>query len=372
MAAKKRMANYELLRSLAMIMVIALHFLSCSDSLIELDKPLSLVRIAGTAVESLCLVAVNTYVLISGCFGVKSAFKPSKAVTLLCQIWFYALLVPGALWLAGMPTAFSGQGIYGALAYVFPIETEHYWFATSYFMLYLLTPALNVAARGMSKKQLQITLGGLLVLFCGIKSLCPVAFAFDRYGYDLSWFVCVYLLAAYLGRYGSRFLEKWGGLLYIGSAAGSFGVNLAMYFLKEKGECFRYYFTVPFHYNFVLCLTGALGLFYGFSKIPVKEGWLAGVIRRFGALSFGVYLLHEHVDLRGKWYGWLKALVNPGGGAGMGYFLLELISSIGILFIAGIVIDWLRSRIFHAAKTIFRKTPPAGKLKKLDGYFAAK
>ncbi len=49
------------------------------------------------------------------------------------------------------------------------------------------------------------------------------------------------------------------------------------------------------------------------------------MIRRLGALSFGVYLLHEHVDLRGKWYGWLKVLVNPGGNPGMGYFLLELI-----------------------------------------------
>ena len=372
MAGKKRTANYELLRSLAMAMVILLHFLSRSGRLVELDEPLSPERLVGTAVEAFSLMAVNTYVLISGYFGVKSAFKPTKAVALLCRIWFYALLVPAALMLAGMPTAFSDQGVYGALQYLFPIETEHYWFATSYFMLYLLTPALNGAVRGMTQKQLQITLAGLMVLFCGIKSFCPVAFAFDRYGYDLPWFICVYLLAAYLGRFGCSFLEKWGWPLYIGSAAGSFGVNLGMYFLREKGECFRYYFTVPFHYNFVLCLTGALGLFYGFARVSIKEGWLAGVIRRLGALSFGVYLLHEHVDLRGKWYGWLKVLVNPGGNPGMGYFLLELISCTGILFMAGIAIDWLRGRLFQGARRVLGKSPLARELKKLDGYFALK
>ena len=51
MSEKKRMANYELLRGVAMIMIITLHFLSHSDRLLSLDQSVSAVRILGTALE---------------------------------------------------------------------------------------------------------------------------------------------------------------------------------------------------------------------------------------------------------------------------------------------------------------------------------
>ena len=144
MEKKKRMANYELLRLLAMVMVVVMHFLSRSESLPVLGEPLSFVRVWGALIEAFCLVAVNTYLLLSGYLGVKNSFKPGKAAALLCQIWFYALLIPLVLALLGIPVRASRLGIYGLVQYLFPIETEHYWFATSYFMLYLLTDRKSV------------------------------------------------------------------------------------------------------------------------------------------------------------------------------------------------------------------------------------
>lgn len=370
MADNKRMANVELLRIIAMVMVIVMHFLARSDNLLALDMPIDSVRIIGTLLESFCVVAVNAYVLISGYFGVKGAFKPGKAVVFLCQIWFYALLIPPVLMAAGISTLADEQGVYGLIMYCLPIETEHYWFATSYLMLYLLTPVLNIAVKNMSKKQLQITIGGLLILFSGIKSISPVGFsAFDKYGYDFSWFICVYLVAAYFSLYGSRFFERRGWLTYAGSCLLSFGIHLFMWGLSQKWDYFRYYSTVPFHYNFIFCLTGAIGLFYGFSKIHIREGKTAGVIRRLGGLSFGIYLLHEHIDLRGKWYGWLHKIINSDGNQGFLYFFLELLFCVVILFIAGIFIDWLRSLLFHSVGALFGKSKPGRKLKKLDEYF---
>jgi surface polysaccharide O-acyltransferase-like enzyme len=365
-AEKKRRANYELLRVLAMLMVVVMHFLARSDSLLETDTSVSFVRLTGSFLEAFCLVAVNVYVLLSGYFGVKSPFKPSKAVGLLCQIWFYALLIPLVLGLLGLPTSASTLGVYGLIQYLFPIETEHYWFATSYFMLYLLSPVLSVAVKHMSRKQLQITLGGLLILFSVIKSFSPFVFAFDRYGYDLPWFICVYLTAAYLSLYGLPAFEKRGWLLYVGSCLAGFGVNLSMCLLAKRWDSFSYYATVPFHYNYILCLAGAVGLFYGFSKIRIKEGKTADLIRRLGSLSFGVYLLHEHIDLRQQWYGWLCQLLNPGKNQGMLAFLWELCGCTLILFVAGILVEWLRSGLFG----ILRGRGRLGLLlKKLDETF---
>lgn len=370
MAAGRRMVNFELLRILAMVMVIIMHFLAHGDYLPALDVPLDGIRILGGALEAFCLVAVNTYVFISGYFGVKSKFKPGKAVGLLCQIWFYALLIPVVLFFAGVPTVAQAQGIYGLVQYVFPIETEHYWFAASYFMLYLLSPVLNSAARNLSKRQLQITIGGLLILFSGIKSISPIVFAFDRYGYDLPWFICVYLTAAYFGLYGSTFFEKKGWSVYVGSCLAGFLINLGMWFLCQKWESFGYYFTVPFHYNFIFCLTGAVGLFYGFSHISIKEGKMADGIRKMGSLCFGVYLLHEHIDVRSLWYGWLAGIPGTGGGYGIGGFLKELAACVVILFAAGIVIDWLRSILFSFVVTrVIARTKLYQKMKELDKAF---
>ncbi len=372
MAENKRLANYELLRAVAMVMVIVLHFMKHSDNLIALDAPLTGSRIVGALIEFFAIVAVNTYLLISGYFGVKGSFKPTKAVALLFQIWFYALLIPLVLMAAGLPTKGGELGIYGWIQYLFPIETEHYWFATAYFMLYLLTPVLNGAVKAMSRRQLQITIGGLLILFCGIKSISPVEFNFDRYGYDLPWFICVYLVAAYLGLYGSRIFEKWGWAFYVGSSLVCFGINLGMYELAQRWEDFRYYFTVPYHYNFFFCLTGAVGLFYGFSKLQIREEKAADVIRRLGTLCFGVYLLHEHVDLQDSWYGWIKACINPAQKEGVLALLGELVFCVAVLFTAGILVDYVRSRLFAGAALLLKNTGLSRFLKGLDGEMAGR
>lgn len=364
------MANYELLRILAMIMVVTLHFLSHSDRLIALGVPLDGVRVIGSLLEAFCLVAVNVYLLISGYFGVKGSFKPGRAISLLCQIWFYSLLIPLVLKVAGIPVLADTQGIYGLIQYVFPIETEHYWFATSYFLLYLLSPVLNQAVRSMTKRQLQITLGGLLSLFCVIKSFSPFVFAFDRYGYDFPWFLCVYLLAAYFGLYGGGIFERMGWLIYIVSCLGSFGINFLMWVLSGKWDSFSYYFTVPYHYNFILCLTGAVGLFFGFSKVHIKEGRMAETIRRLGVLSFGIYLLHEHVDLRYQWYGWIRELVNPQGKDGIAFFVLELVESVAVLFAAGILIDFIRSKLSALPAGWLKKTRAGRAVSRLDAEMA--
>lgn len=367
---KKRMANYELLRVLAMVMVVVMHFLSHSDSLLALDQPPGSVRLLGSLLEAFCLVAVNTYLLLSGYLGIKSGFRPGKAVSLLCQIWFYALLIPLALWLLGVPVLASDLGIYGLIQYLLPIETEHYWFATSYFMLYLLTPVLNKGVQDLTKRQFEIVLAGLLILFGGIKSISPVAFAFDRYGYDLPWFICVYLTGAYLRLYGDeRIRGKMGWLLYAGSCLFGFGINGIMWFLAQRWDSFSYYFTVPFHYNFLPCLAGAVGLLYGFSHISIREGAGAEAVRRLGSLSFGIYLFHEHIDLRDRWYGWLKQILNPEGKEGILSFFTELFCCTLLLFAAGILIDWIRSRLFQGAKTVLGGTKVSRKLKELDGCF---
>lgn len=96
---------------------------------------------------------------------------------------------------------------------------------------------------------------------------------------------------------------------------------------------------------------------------------MAKIFRRMGGLSFGIYLLHEHIDLRERWYGWLKQIVNPAKKEGILIFLGELIFCTVLLFAVGILIDWIRDLSFGVAGSILGKTKLSRKLKELDASF---
>ena len=134
MAQSKRLANVELLRIFNMLMVVGIHYIRESGSLLtEQTATLTVTHVVAMLLEAFFIVMIDTYVFISGYYGLESRFKPSKLISFLCRIWFYSLLIPLVLSLFGIPTLAKSQGIYGIAQYLFPIGNEHYWVMTAYF-----------------------------------------------------------------------------------------------------------------------------------------------------------------------------------------------------------------------------------------------
>ena len=221
---KKRMANIELLRIVSMMMVVMLHYLGKGNLLPATTGAMGLKGYVAWGMESLCIVAVNVYMLISGYFLVESGFKLHRVIELWCQVLFYTILVPLVLIALGILPA-SIFNIYHILQTILPVQMEHYWFITAYIIMYLLSPVLSVAAKNMSKEQLKGTIMGLLLFFAVSKSVLPVELTIDNKGYDGLWFICVYLVAAYMRLYGISFFTKKetgcrGLLVYLLGCAG--------------------------------------------------------------------------------------------------------------------------------------------------------
>lgn len=369
MERTKRQANYELLRIIAMFMVVTLHYMNHTGMLLVQGSNGSAAKVCGTLIESFSIVAVNVYVLISGYFLAEAGFKLKRIIVLICQILFYAVLIP--LIMAGTGISlFSGEnGIYGILPYIFPIQTEHYWFATSYVVMYLFSPVINAAVRGMSKRQLQVTLAGLLVLFGGIKSVIPVQFPTDRFGYDFGWFLCVYLAAAYIRLYGGQIFgtAKRAWAVYAGCGLITFVFAAGLWYVNKAAGVFGYYMTVPFHYNYVICFIGAVALFCAFGHITIKPGKVSELICRISPLTFGVYLFHEHIDIRSEWAGWIEDYIGPV--SGVGSLLLHWLLSVILVYAAGIFIDALRLNIFSYIGRHMGKTGFAAWIHRIDGEF---
>lgn len=141
-APKERMANLELLRCVAMMMVAALHFLGKGGLLPDLTgSNLGSAGLAAWLLESFCIVAVDVYMFISGYFLTTSSFKLSRLLQLWLQIWSYSVVfgLLGAFTGVLRETAFD---MHYLLTLLFPVTMEHYWFMTAYVFLYLLLPFL--------------------------------------------------------------------------------------------------------------------------------------------------------------------------------------------------------------------------------------
>ena len=112
---------------------------------------------------------------------------------------------------------------------------------------------------------------------------------------------------------------------------------------------------MPFHYNYLLCLTGALGIFSSFRYLKIKNGLLAKVSCFLAPMTFGVYLLHEHIEIRDRWLVWMQGFFGPIPDTAPA-LALHMICSVLIVFFAGIFVDFIRIQIFKFIGRVLENT----------------
>lgn len=370
MSEKKRMANLELLRCVAMMMVIVLHYLGKSGLLADLTgESLGDVGTAAWLLEAFCIVAVNVYMLISGYFLCTTSFKLSRLIQLLIQIWLYSVIF-GVLGAATGIIAETPVDIHYFLTLIFPVSMEHYWFLTAYVYLYLLLPFVGAAVKRMTKQQMQIVIALLLITFCALKSILPLRLEMDEKGYDCLWYLCVFVTAAYIRRFGVRFLEKRGRAIFLYAACCllAFAGTMALHFFYVRTGSLGRMTGMCLEYNHIFPFLAALGLFRFFAGMEPK-GRIARVINRIAPYTLGVYLLHENLGLRYSWQNWFRADRVAGVGELLFWTLLAVLG----VFVSGILVDILRAGLMKGIHgllcrlKVYRKL--VGKIENADSLF---
>ena len=328
MASSKRQSNLELLRLVAMLMVMVCHAIGYVN---ETDLA-GTAGMAKLAISQLCLVCVNVFVMISGWFGIKASLK--GVAKLLFQVWFLALLCFGVFATLGLPVSFKKDLVpYLLFGY-------GYWFVVSYLILYVLSPVLNAFAEKASRKEFRCV---LIAFFAAefVFGFLLDAGHFD-YGFSPLFFVGLYLLARYARLYPDKLFSF------------SKGTDLAVYLgasvLSMVGFWFGYkWFGMGFHlnhYDSPLCIIASLYFLLFFSKLGLQSrliNWLA-------VSAFAIYLIHTN-SLVLPYFRDLSASImdNP-----------SLIASAGMMFafivVAAflcIVIDKLRILLWNAISRCF-------------------
>jgi hypothetical protein len=143
-------------------------------------------------------------------------------------------------------------------------------------------------------------------------------------------------------------------------------MSVAIYYYNLRFGGLNYYAEVPIHLNFIFTLTGSLGLFSLFRFYKMREGWFADVVRFIAPLTFGVYLLHMHIEIKDRWVIWLTHLLGEVPTESIILYLWHLIRSVLIVFAAGVFVDWIRKMIFDYVGRVLHDTWLFRKLRKWD------
>ena len=298
----QRQSNFEALRILSMLMVISLHYLDKGGVLQSAASVWTAPRAAAWLLEAFCLVAVNVYVLLTGYFGCKLEFRPAKLLAFWKQLLFYSVAVAFACFALGI-SPLSDLNVYRVVGYLFPAVTNEYWFATSYLLLLLLAPFLNQGIQTLAQKNFERLLLLLLLFFSAAKTVLPMRLPYDDGGYNVLWFLVLYLTGAYLREFGSTLplSAKGSALLYAGSCAGIFALTLLLKTIAGATGHLEELVGYAYAYNHLFCFTGAVGLFSLFCRLKLRRAGAERLICRLSPATFGVYLLHEHPELRYRW-----------------------------------------------------------------------
>lgn len=277
-----RDSNFELLRIICMLMIVCLHVFGKGGALDRLT-PADINYYVCYGVESLFIVAVNCFILVSGYFGIK--FNTKKLLSLTHQVWFYSLVI--------FIIFFSFFSIYdvnlGVLkTTLMPIVFNQWWFISTYVILYLGSPFLNILIENITKQQFQKVIILLFFVLCVLPTIMSQAVN-NNYGYSISSFVFLYFIGRYIKLYTINGHNKYVYLfLYISFSALTFIFNYAFTLIKGKNIGFF------FGYDTIFTFLGSIFLFLFFRGLNIKSS----LINIISPLVLSVYIIHEHPFVR--------------------------------------------------------------------------
>ena len=133
-------------------------------------------------------------------------------------------------------------------------------------------------------------------------------------------------------------------------------MSIGLYYINLYRGGLVYYAGVPLDLNFIFTLTGSLGLFSFFRYFRMKENWFADAVRFAAPFTFGVYLLHMHIEIQDRWLWWLEHIFGEVPKTNVILFACHQLICILIVFAAGVFVDWIRKMIFDFLGRVLHET----------------
>lgn len=296
---KARDSNYELLKIVAMLMIIMWHIL-CHGGVLNNSYGFS--KVFFNCLSTFLTVHVNCFILITGYFQCKNKINLKKLLFLNNKAWFYRVIILLLFLL------FSSR-LFGKLEIIYnllpiPLITDDAWFFKLYLVLYLLSPFLNKLIGCFDKKEFRYFLIVYGLLFSLLPTITNELFFFNNDGYSIQNFVFLYLIGAYLRNYPIDVNKNTLKLMriFIISCLLNFiiyvcGVKLSKYSINV-GSMLTSRIVA---YDNPLVIVASIAFFQLFGTFKIKSK----LINDIANLTFGIYLLHDNYLVRSVLYNFL-------------------------------------------------------------------
>lgn len=349
MNTKLRESQFELMRIISMLFIVLYHILVHGKILEHATGSMSLFL---AFVESLILVHVNSFVLVSGYFQCKGKLKLGKAIKINNMTWFYKvvmMLVLVATSLIAKPDLLTRIHTY------LPIDYGTYWFINSYLILYLISPILNKIINSSSKKNLQKVILTLFIIISVLSTVTRDVFYNTLTGRSLCTFILLYFIGAYIRNYpisDSYFMKPFSNnakrLIYFSTYL--FAAIMSTFcwlgytylhplgaFANEVGSILSFNHV---SYASPIVIIQSIGYFLYFSTLNFKNKF----INKVSSSTLAVYLISENIFLREMIYDkiGLTKITNITIS-----LILEILIATIVIFIICTLIEILREKIFR-------------------------
>lgn len=278
----------------------------------------------------------DIFVLISGYFLINSkGLKLRKLFNLWLRVFFYSVTIFAIFTAAGL-TDFN---LKDTVRILMPIARTQWWFASTYFVLYLIHPYVNILLHSFSREQYKKFL--MAVFLCW--SIFPTfALIYSFENNNLINFICLYSLAGYIKLYADDSGSKkfiWLGFLFI--ALNFIGICILDIIgfkiprVEQSAIIYLYDKMRPLMILISLCF------FIGFKNLGIQHNKF---INTLAAATFGVYLIHDNRFVRP--FLWQKVFVNSSF-QNSPYLILYFLGVITIVYISCTLIELARMKIFR-------------------------
>ena len=343
---KERNFGVDALKVLSMFCIVVLH-MSMHGGIMRGMATASVKYTVMWLMYAFTGCAVNSYALISGYVGVTTGEKPGRMLTYWLQVVFYSLGIALLFWII-LPEKVT---LKQTLSYLFPITNYVYWYFTAYICVMVCAPMFNAALNGLSER----TLKNMLIFGFGLFVVLPMLMNRDLYnlknGESAFWLGYLYMMGGYIRLHGRT--SKWrlrvrsvSLIVFVVCVLVAWGWKV--YFERSIVDLpYGFYPEMLIKNTSPMLLIASLCLFVYFEGVTLnaKVNWICA---RLSALTFGVYLIHDHPLVR-------EYLVRDNLAWMVDAFDFKTLPFIVLgfslaVFSVSLFVEWLRSCVFDVLK----------------------
>ena len=330
---KQRESNLELFRILTMLFIIAHHYV-VNSALWSDNGPVTQYPMAWKSLFLLIISAfgktgINCFVIISGYFMSKSAITVRRFAKLYFEVIFYDVVISLIFWITG----YGPLGLYEMIPSFFPPAYIADTFVMAFLLLYCCIPFINRLVQNLSQKE-----HAYMLLLVFMIYIIPETFRFVFHisTNHFSWYIVLYLFAAYIRNYPNAFFENtrfWGICTIVSMLLCACSVVACVY----MGIGYEHYFVSDS--NTFLAFITAVSAFMYFKNIKIKYNPLINLL---ASTCFGVLLIHGHSDEMRRWL-WEDVLDNCSAYDSNWMIVHVILSTLGVFLVCS-GIDLLRQK----------------------------